>query len=79
MPLLIDQHTGSVTYIETNARRFIFYFELADAKLDFAIYAITIFEKSDSRHVYEQKRVLYEHFLSSFRCLKGILRSEKKV
>ena len=27
MPLLIDQHTGSVTYIETNARRFIFYFE----------------------------------------------------
>ncbi len=42
MPLLIDQHTGSVTYIETNARRFIFYFELADAKLDFAI---VIFEK----------------------------------
>ncbi len=35
MPLLIDQHTGSVTYIETNARRFIFYFELADAKLGF--------------------------------------------
>ncbi len=79
MPLLIDQHTGSVTYIETNARRFIFYFELADAKLDFAIYAITIFEKSDSRHVYEQKRSFYGHFLGSFGNLKSVLRSEKKV
>jgi len=34
MPLLIDQHTGSVTYIET-IHGDSFFFKIANAKLDF--------------------------------------------
>ncbi len=34
MPLLIDQHTGSVTYIET-IHGDSFFFKIADAKLGF--------------------------------------------
>ena len=33
-PLLIDQHTGSVTYIETVHDDSFFIFKLADAKLE---------------------------------------------